>query len=233
VTAEALAAFVRESFEALANPEQAAPMAAYMKTDQPFYGIKKPSRVPVYRAMKRRSPPADQATYEACVRALWALPHRECQYTAIEYAMQHRGFIRRESLPLYEQLIRTGAWWDLVDPVASHLVGGVWLAERETVGPLMDRWIEDEDLWIRRTAIIGQLRHKEHTDTDRLSRYCLARAHEREFFIRKAIGWALRQHSWTDPDFVRRFLGEHRAVLSGLSFREASKRIPDIRLTTS
>ncbi|MCP4868701.1 MAG: DNA alkylation repair protein [Proteobacteria bacterium] len=233
MSAQGLAAFVRTSFEALANPEHAAPMAAYMKTEQPFYRIKKPLRVPVYRAMKREHPPADQAAYEAGVRALWALPHRECQYTAIEYATQHRRFITSASLPLYEELIRVGAWWDLVDPIASHLVGGVWLAERASTELLMDRWIEDECLWIRRTALIGQLRHKERTDTARLTRYCLARAHEQEFFIRKAIGWALRQHSWTDPDFVRGFLRDHREQLSGLSFREASKRIPDIRLTNS
>ncbi len=220
-----LVAFVRREFAAAAVPSDAVPMAAYMKTDQPFFGVKKPARVPVYRAMKRDFAPPDREAYEAAVVALWREPEREMRYAAIEFATQHRGFVVPASMRLYEALIRDGAWWDLVDPIASHLVGGVWARWREETGPRMDRWIDDDDLWIRRTAIIGQLRHKADTDADRLFAYCLRRAHEREFFIRKAIGWALRQYAKTDPEVVTAFLVAHRDRLSGLSFREASKHL--------
>lgn len=222
---EDLAEFVATRLEAAAVPADAGPMAAYMKTDMPFYGVKKPARVPLYREMKRRFTPEDKEGYEAGVLALWAGPHREQKYAAIEYATQHRSFVAPASIELYERLVREGAWWDLVDGVASHLVGGAWAADRESISVLTDAWIEDPDMWIRRTAIIGQLRHKQRTDEDRLFRYCLARAHETEFFVRKAIGWALREYSRTAPDAVRTFLVAHRGELSGLSFREGAKRL--------
>ena len=143
----------------------------------------------------------------------------------IAIARAWRAHITAESLPLYLHMVRDGAWWDLVDEIASHLIGEVWLKERAVVEPLADTWVEDEHLWIRRVAIIGQLRHKEHTDADRLFRYCASLAHEREFFIRKAIGWALRQYGRTDPDAVRAFVHAQGDHLSGLSRREALKNL--------
>ncbi|MCZ7585962.1 MAG: DNA alkylation repair protein [Deltaproteobacteria bacterium] len=166
-----------------------------------------------------------QKAYEAGIVALWNRPHREMKYAAIDLARGKREFITPASLPLYERLVREGAWWDLVDEVAAHLIGEVLLHHRKETSPLLDRFIADDDFWIRRTAIIAQVRHKEKTDARRLFRYALARAHEKEFFIRKAIGWALRDYSRTNPDAVRRFLDEHGDKLSGLSRREASRHL--------
>jgi 3-methyladenine DNA glycosylase AlkD len=111
----------------------------------------------------------------------------------------------------------------LVDEIAAHLVGTVLLHHRKEIAPLMDRWIENPDLWVRRTAIIAQLTHKDRTDHARLFRYSLAQAAEKDFFIRKAIGWALRQYAYTAPDRVRDFLMKNRTRLSPLTYREASR----------
>ncbi len=225
VDAARLCAFVTTSLEAVANPADAPQMAAYMKTDMPFFGVKKPDRVPIVRALKRDFAPPDRDTYERWVRALWRLPHREEKYVALALARQSHGFIEPASLPLYEDLIRDGAWWDFVDEVAVQLVGQVVARYPAAGWPLMDQWIGADDMWLRRSAIICQLKHKEATDEARLFRYCRARAHESEFFIRKAIGWALREYAKTRPDRVRAFLAEMGGQLSGLSRREASKHL--------
>ena len=218
--------YVVDALRGLANPADAGPMQAYMKTDMPFLGVKKPARVAVERELKARFRIEERDVWEQAVLALWSLPHREEKYIAIAFAKLHR---RRHcvptSLPLFKRMIRGGAWWDLVDDIASNLVGEVWSAHRAWTEERMDRWIADDDPWVRRTAIIGQLKHKDAIDAERLYRYCATCMHEKEFFIRKAIGWALRQHSDVDPEGVREFLLTHRDALSGLSFREGSKHL--------
>ena len=200
-------------------------MAAYMKTDMPFYGIKKPLRVPVYREIKKRFVPRTRREYEAAVRALRTLPHREEKYAAIEYARSFPEFTSYKSVPLYQRIIRDGKWWDFVDDVSIHLSGRVLLHDRANMRPTIEEWISHSDMWIRRAALLSQINHKAQTDHRQLFDHCLLRADEKEFFIRKAIGWALRSYSYTDPRAVRRFLVKHRARLSGLSFREGSKQL--------
>ncbi len=200
-------------------------MAAYLKTDMPFYGVQTPARREIGREIARRFPPRSTLEYRSMVEALWVLPHREEKYLAIGIALQHKEFITFNQLDLYQRLIVEGAWWDLVDGVASGLVGLVLRRERPATRPVLDVWIDHDDMWLRRTAIISQLDHKEATDAGMLFDYCLRRAWESEFFIRKAIGWALRQYARTDPDAVTEFLLAHRESLSGLSFREASKHL--------
>jgi 3-methyladenine DNA glycosylase AlkD len=217
--------FVRERFTALSDVNKARDMAAYMKTDMPFYGVQKPQRVPVYREIKKRFPASSQREYARTVLALWQQPHREEKYVAIMYAQAFPQFIVPASMPLYKRLIIDGAWWDFVDEIATRLVGVVLLHHREAVQPTIDAWIDHKDMWLRRTAIICQLKHKEQTDVARLFDFCLRRAHEKEFFIRKAIGWALREYAYTDAKTVRTFLRRHRERLSVLSFREAGKHL--------
>ena len=156
---------------------------------------------------------------------MWERPHREEKYCAISLAVDHPEYVTIGSVPLYRRMIREGAWWDFVDEIAAHLIGKVLLDDRERMALKLDRWINDENMWIRRTAILSQLKHKAATDQDRLFGYCLRRADEKEFFIRKAIGWALREYAKTEPDAVRTFALEHRDRLSGLSFREATKHL--------
>ncbi len=199
-------------------------MAAYMKTDQPFFGVKATPRHTVERDL-RRLPITTADDYQAVVDALWREPEREMQYLALDVAIHHKRFHTPDHLGFFEWLARDGAWWDLVDPIATKLVGAVWARHREVVSPTMDRWAHDDSLWVRRCAIIGQLKHKRDTDTDRLFRYCLANADHPDFFIRKAIGWALRQHADVDPAPVQAFLVEHWTRLSRLSQQEASRKL--------
>ena len=218
-------AFVQAELAAAANPEKAGPMAAYMKTDDPFYGVQKQARTAIFKEMGRRFPIDDGEEYEEAVQELWALPHREEKYLALAVATGFRRFITFERIDLYRRLIVEGAWWDFVDEIAGRAVGIVWLDDRSRTTPLMRSWIDDPDMWLRRTAIIGQLKHKDETDRDLLFDFCLRRADETEFFIRKAIGWALREYAKTAPDAVRRFTDAYRDHLSGLSYREATKHL--------
>ncbi len=220
-----LAGLASHRLAALADPSKAPAMAAYMKTDMPFYGVQSGTRRQVVRELAARYQPTTQQQYRDGVLALWHLPHREEKYLALDYAVRFRNVARPPMLSLYRRLIVDGAWWDLVDEAAIRLVGHLWLEDRDAIESQMDRWIEHRDLWLRRSAIIGQIKHKAETDVERLFRYCLARAHETEFFIRKAIGWALREHAKTDADAVRSFLEANEANLSGLSYREAAKHL--------
>ncbi len=220
-----LVKFVARELRARANPEKARGMAAYMKTDMPHFGVQKPDREPVVREMLRRFPATSRTACERNVRALWRQPHREEKYVAIQYAVRHRDLISSKSLPFYERLIRQGAWWDFVDDVAIRLVGEALRRERDVVRPVLEEWLEDDDMWIRRTVLISQIKHKEETSWRHLFADCLARAHEKEFFIRKAIGWALRDYSYAAPERVQKFITRHRDVLSPLSVREGSKEL--------
>jgi 3-methyladenine DNA glycosylase AlkD len=209
----------------IADAERACAMAAYMKTDMPFYGVPNPECKKVYRELRRRYPIESRAEYVAAIEALWGQPHREEKYCAIRVAVDHPQYITIGSVPLYRRMVIEGAWWDFVDDIAIRLVGKVLLDDRERMHPKLDRWVDDPNMWIRRTAILSQIKHKGRTDQDQLFGYCLKRTHEKEFFIRKAIGWALREYAKTEPDAVREFALTHRDQLSGLSFREATKHL--------
>jgi len=210
---------------AAADPEKAGPMAAYLKTNMPFYGVQKAGRTPIMRKLKLEFPPEDRDEYELATVALWWLEHREEKYLAIGYARAFDEFIVFDSMPLYEQMITEGAWWDLVDGVASWLVGRVLLKERNTTEPVMRSWFTSPDMWLRRTSIICQLGHKADTDTSLLADACTANLADTEFFIRKAIGWALREYAKTYPGWVGAYVADHRADMSGLSIREATKHL--------
>lgn len=208
-----------------ANPEKADGMQAYMKTDMPFYGVQKPARVLILRDLTDNFSPTDRLEYEAMVLALWALPHREEKYLALGVAGEFQQFVVPESLPLYRRLIVEGAWWDFVDEVATKLLRRLVVEHGGATWPTIDRWIDADDMWLRRSAILCQVGAKTATDVDRLFRFCAERAFEKEFFIRKAIGWALREYARVDPEAVARFVVTHRGALSPLSYREATKHI--------
>ena len=218
--------FVLAQLAALADADKAPQMQAYMKTDMPFFGVQTKPRRAVTAQAARDFPVTDLDSYEAALRELWDQPQRECKYAAIDLARRFKRFIVPAALPTYEHFIRDGAWWDLVDSVATHLVGGCVADCPEVMWPTIDAWISDGDLWIRRTAIICQERNRDATDVRRLFRYCAECRHETDFFIRKAIGWALRSYAYTDPRAVQDFLTRYGDELSGLTIREASKHLP-------
>lgn len=219
-----VARYVTNVLKAEAVPENVAPMQAYLKTDMPFYGVK---RKPMDAALKplKRAPykPDSPESYRAAVRALWTLPHREEKYAAIRYARFHQDKHDVDNLELFIEMVRAGAWWDFVDEIAAHLIGGVLLAERDTAKPIFEKWIRDEDMWVRRAAVLAQLRHKANTDEAQLFAHCARLLHEKPFFIRKAVGWALRDYSRTAPESVSAFIAEHRDQMSPLTLREAGR----------
>lgn len=219
-----LADQMTQRLQELGDPQNAAEMAAYMKTEMPFFGVKSPDRKAIAKEVFTGVSPKTQAEFEALVVALWERPHREEKYTALNLSGKWKKWRVPASIPLYERLIREGQWWDFVDEAAGY-VGMVLDEYPDEVWPTIDAWIEDEDMWIRRTAMLAQRKRKASTEPDRLFRYALRLADEDEFFIRKAIGWALREYAHVDADAVEAFLEEHRETFSNLTLREASKHI--------
>mgnify|MGYP003618629443 CR=1 FL=1 len=207
------------ALETRADPERAPAMAAYMKGHFAFLGIPSPER----RAAQKealgdwKAPTADDL--DAFARACWARDEREYQYAACDTLVRHVKRVGSEVLVLAEHLITTKPWWDTVDLLAARVVGPH--ADRPTI----ERWLASGDLWLERTAILHQLGYGERTDADFLFRSCLTHAASTEFFLRKAIGWALRQYARTDPEAVRAFVAAHADELSGLSKREALKHL--------
>lgn len=222
---DALTGDARQRLSAAADVDKAAGMQAYMKTDMPFHGVQKPARTRILRELAADHAPTDGAELEAAVRALWAGTHREEKYLSLDYARRFRRLLDPSHLPLLRDLIVDGGWWDLVDD-ASTLVGEVLAADRETVTPTIRDWATDDDRWLRRTAVICQRRHREHTDTTLLFDACRANLADPDFFLRKAVGWALREHSKTDPEAVAGFVERHREEMSSLTRREATKYLP-------
>ncbi len=220
--------FVRQALGEQADPTKAPQMQAYMKTDLPFYGVQKAGRVPILRQVVKDFPPDSATGYEKTVLALWNLSHREEKYIALGYARRFKERITPDRLPLYRKLIVSGAWWDFVDEVATKLIRHLVIEFPGATWPVVDTWIDESDMWLRRTALICQVGAKDVTDSARLFGFAIRTAHEKEFFIRKAIGWALREYSKTNPEAVAGFINANALQLSGLSFREGSKHIKDL-----
>ncbi|MEU8893145.1 DNA alkylation repair protein [Streptomyces sp. NPDC048442] len=207
-----------------ADPVRAGQAAAYMKHIAPFLGIPTPERRALSRRVLDGTPRPTGADCSAIALRCWALAEREYHYFAVDYLRRYAGRLSSGFLPVARQLITTVPWWDTVDLLAAHVVGPLVAADPE-LRPVMDEWIGDDDLWIARTALLHQLRYKDATDADRLFAYCLRQAAHPDFFVRKAIGWCLREYAKTDPAAVRDFVAAHRDVLSPLSAREALKNL--------
>jgi 3-methyladenine DNA glycosylase AlkD len=213
---------VRSALRAAADPERGRGMQAYLKTTEPCLGV----RLPEVRRLTREAAagtPMDVAEVERAAGLLWReAAYREERYaaTALTGLPAARGAL--ELLPLYEEMITTGAWWDLVDGVSGR-IRDLLLAHPDRLRPVLRGWARSDDRWLRRSAVIAQLGAKGRTDRDLLTEVVEVNAADPEFFVRKAIGWALRDLAKTDPDWVRAFLDTHE--LSPLSRREASKHL--------
>lgn len=226
-----LVAAIRAGLAGAACPANAEPMQRYMKSAMPYHGLKTPEFRRIVRPLIARHPLPDRAAWEQAVRTLYdEATHREERYAAIAVASHplYRAHRDATALPLWRHLITTGAWWDLVDQVAG-LVDDALRADPDAVRPVAWAWATEDDLWLRRVAIISQLRAKGTTDLALLTHAIDANVegtrYGSEFFVRKAIGWALRQHARVAPEWVRAFVAEREAVLSGLSRREALKHL--------
>jgi 3-methyladenine DNA glycosylase AlkD len=217
----------REGLADLGDPTKAPDMQRYMKSAMPFRGVPSPERRALGKRLFDAYPLSDVDEWRATVLSLWRdAEYREERYIAMDLS-GHRRYARWQTpdlLPLYDEMITTGAWWDYVDELASRRVGPLLRAYRDTVTPVMRAWATDPDLWRRRTSIICQLGSKEDTDTELLAYAIEANTGDRDFFIRKGIGWALRQFARNEPAWVRAFVDAHPA-LSPLSRKEATKHL--------
>ena len=222
-----LVADVRAALRAAAEPDRAPQMQRYMKSAMPYLGVPVPTVRRLARAAERSRPLQGRPVLIATVRDLWfGAEYREERYGATELlnTASARRLRSMELLPLYRELIVSGAWWDHVDEVA-HRVAELRVAFPAEMDPVLRAWSTDADIWLRRTAIISQLGAKHATDPDLLTDVIEPNLADREFFVRKAIGWALRDYAWTDPDWVRDYVAAHEMQLSPLSRREAVKNI--------
>ncbi|ADG78349.1 DNA alkylation repair enzyme OS=Tsukamurella paurometabola (strain ATCC 8368 / DSM / CCUG 35730/ CIP 100753 / JCM 10117 / KCTC 9821 / NBRC 16120 / NCIMB 702349 / NCTC 13040) OX=521096 GN=Tpau_1731 PE=4 SV=1 [Tsukamurella paurometabola] len=220
-----LADRIRAELRAAADADRAPKMQAYMKSEMPFLGVPAPLARSITGAARRAHPPAGLDELLVTVEDLWD----GAEFREERYAAQHlmrdrltRGVL--ELLPLHEKIAVTGAWWDHVDEVARHIADLHDEYPAETADAVR-RWSLGENLWLRRLAIISQLSRKDRLDTGVLTEVIEPALSEPEFFLRKAIGWALREHAKTDPDWVRAYVCDHEDVLSGLSRREALKNL--------
>jgi 3-methyladenine DNA glycosylase AlkD len=225
-----LVATIRAALADAGDPGRAAAQQAYMKSAMPYRGITSPQLATLLRPIL--SDPDlrlhTRQSWEAAVRELWdGATHREERYaaTALTGHRAYRPWQDPETVPLYRHLVVTGAWWDHVDEVASNRVGPILLAHPDSAGPVVHGWATDDDLWLRRSAIISQLKFGQRTDRELLTHAIESNLDDDSFWIRKAIGWALRQYARTDPDWVRQRVAHWDERLSGLSRREALKHL--------
>lgn len=227
-TVARLAETVRRDLEAAGDPIRAPLTQRYMKSTMPYRGVSLPeTRRLAHRAFAAHPLP-DRTTWQEAVLELWRdASYREERYAAIELTgyRAYAAYQDPDVMPLYEELIVTGAWWDYVDEVATRRVGPLLLAHREPMTRLMRLWSHDPDLWKRRTAVICQSASKAATDPALLADCIDATIGDRDFFIRKGIGWALREYGKVDPAWVRAFVEERGERLSPLSQREALKYV--------
>lgn len=205
----------------LADPARAVGMRAYMLDQFAFLGLPAPVRRAAVKPLVARPWASPQALLDAAGR-LWQRPEREYRYTAIDLLARHRRLLSLDHVADLRALLETDPWWDTVDGLTGVL-GDVLFASKGQ--SMMDDWIADASFWVRRAAMLHQLGWRLETDRDRLFGYAAALAPETEFFIRKAIGWALRDYARWDGAAVRAFVAAHEDKLSPLSRREALKHM--------
>lgn len=217
---------IESALRPLSDVQQAVPMRAYMLNQFAFLGIRAAPRRQALRGLPHLNTWSSHALL-SLAEGLWRLPEREFRYAAVDVLARHHKRLDLSDLPRILQLVMTDSWWDTVDGLAG-VVGDLVLraqANSNDVQQHMDACLTHPNLWVRRVAMLHQLGWKSQTDQQRLFRYALALAPEKDFFIRKAIGWALRDHARLQPQAVRLFLQEHSGQLSGLTRREAGKHL--------
>lgn len=208
-----------QELKEVANPEDAIHMKAYMKDQFEFLGVKTPIRRKLSKVFfKKNSSPAIDWKF---IHQAWENPYREMQYVVLDYLKLKQKFLTSNDLPKIKKLAQTKPWWDTIDFLCRS-VGFICLHYPETKKFVLE-WSRDEDFWLRRLVIEHQLLQKEETDVQLLEQILVNNLDQFEFFINKAIGWALRDYSKTNPDWVLEFIEKYKDKLSKLSIKEGSK----------
>lgn len=215
-------ATVKEIFENSRNTQNAAAMSAYMKNKFDFYGIPSPERKELYKDFIKSEKAARKIDWEL-LDECYEDEHRELQYLVFDYLLAMQKYVNYEDIAKIKHYITTRSWWDTTDFLCK-VIGDIGLRDKR-VRRLMLEWSEDENIWLKRTAILHQITYKDKTDSEILKEIICICIGSDEFFINKAIGWALREYSKTNPAWVKKFIEKYKDALSSLSIKEASRYI--------
>ncbi len=208
-------------FKKYADPENAVPMRKYMLNKFDFFGINSPLRKEIFNRHKQHYGFIPEANKKEIITWCWEAPQREYQYFAMDFMVRVKNRADEDAISLYEYMIVHKSWWDTVDMIAAHLVGSYFRKYPRHIPGITSQWMDSGNMWLQRTCLLFQLKYKEDTDTELLTSFIGRLRSSDEFFIRKAVGWALREYSKTNPEFVISFVKNNE--LSGLSEREALK----------
>lgn len=217
---------VESRLRPLSNTERAKQMTAYLLNQFEFLGLSAPIRRLAVKDLMRHKWESDDELI-ATVQQLWTLQEREFRYTAIDLLRHQHRYLNQTHLPVLQILLLQDSWWETVDGLSAVISKILFTESRVNPDVLRvtDDWIDHPDFWVRRSAILHQLGWRLDTDNTRLAQYALHLSSEKEFFIRKAIGWALRDYARWNPEWVNAFITANNARLSGLTIREAIKHI--------
>lgn len=211
---------LKANFEEKANPEQAQQLAGYMRNQFKFYGLHTPERRKIYHDFLLREKKKKKIDWNLLNRA-WEDQYREMQYFVCDYLIAMKKYLTYNDIDRIERFVRTKQWWDTVDSLIKP-IGDFGLRDAR-INELMLEWSTDSDFWVRRVAIEHQLLRKKKMNTDLLAQIIENNLNSQEFFINKAIGWALRDYSKTNSEWVRQFIAENYDRMAKLSITEGSK----------
>jgi 3-methyladenine DNA glycosylase AlkD len=208
---------------ARSNAEDAEPMKKYMRDQFEFFGLRSPIlKESLKEFLKTNGLPAHEEL-EPTLMAIWEKPEREMQYAGLTIADKLKKKMTKEDISWIESIIVNKSWWDTIDHIAKNIAGYYFMKFPEEIMPVTERWIASKNIWLMRSAILYQLGYKDKTDKERLAHIIQETKYDGDFFIRKGIGWALREYAKTNPDWVWDFV--HSTELSPLSYKEAIKNI--------
>ena len=216
---------LKSLFNNASDAEKAAKMSSYMKNQFLYLGVQKPERAALEKAFIKANDKRSYTELKETILTLWNQPEREFQYTAMELMIKSKIWNHAEAITLFETCVLEKSWWDTVDLLASRMIGPYFQQFPEQRDVYIERWLNGDNMWLQRTCIIFQLNYKSATDEALLFACITKHMGSKAFFIRKAIGWALRQYARTNPEAVIQFVNSH--PLSPLSRREALKHFKD------
>ena len=214
---------IQSIYENYRNLEQAKKMAAYMKNKFPFLGVPSPLRNELNKSLFQELGQVDLINLEPLVLKLWALPEREYQYLAINLISKLKNKLTPSHLEFILELIVDKSWWDTIDALAPNFIGSILGNYPDLQEEYIPIWTKSENIWINRTAILFQLKYKNETNFNLLTHIIDTLKHKNEFFVKKAIGWALREYSKTEPKLVESYIKD--ANLQALSEKEGLRII--------
>ncbi|TWI57983.1 DNA alkylation repair protein [Halalkalibacter nanhaiisediminis] len=205
------------------NSENANWMKKYMRDQFEFLGIKTPERRALLKTFINECGLPEKNEFEEVIKTLWVQPEREYQSIALDLLDKLKKQLQAESIPFIEELVASKSWWDTIDVLAPKILGHILQLNPSLVPSYTEKWIASDNIWFQRTAILFQLKYKEKTNEQLLFDLILRRSDSTEFFVQKAIGWALREYSKTNPESVRNFIMNNE--LKPLSKREGLKQL--------